>query len=50
MHKIRGIYMQNVTKFSPKSHNLAYFTENNEKCESKFNLQLCSYGIFGYGQ
>ena len=43
--------MQKVTLFPPKSQNLeAYFTENNEKCESKFNLQLCSYGQFGYGQ
>ena len=42
------VYMQNITKFSPKfpqkAINLAYFTENNKKCKSKFNLQLCSYG------
>ena len=36
--------------FPQKAINLAYFTENNEKCENKFNLQLCSYGRFGYGQ
>ena len=36
--------------FLHKAINLAYFTENNENCESKFNLQLCSYGQFGYGQ
>ena len=32
--------------FPQRAINLAYFTENNEKCESKFNLQLCSYGRF----
>ena len=38
--------MQNVTKFPQKSHKfIAYFTENNEKCESNFNLQLCSYMV-----
>ena len=36
--------------FPQKAINLAYFTENNEKRESKFNLQFCSYGRFGYGQ
>ena len=36
--------------FPKKAINLAYFTENNEKCESKFNLKFCSYGRFGYGQ
>ena len=42
--------MQKVTHFPPKAIHLAYFTENNEKWEIKFNLQLCSYGQFGYGQ
>ena len=27
--------------FPQKAINLAYFTENNGKFESKFNLQLC---------
>ena len=36
--------------FAQKAINLAYFTGNNKKRESKFNLQLCSYGRFGYGQ
>ena len=39
------VYMQKVTTFPPKAINLAYFTENNEKCESKFNLQLCQIWV-----
>ena len=45
--------MQKVTHSPPpppNAINLAHFTENNEICESKFKLQLCSYGQFGYGQ
>ena len=31
--------------FPQKAINLAYFTENNDKCESKVNRQLlCYYG------